>query len=272
MADLLLRDLVNATGGRVTFASMPPRDGELLMLRRSTPIAAEVRYGDLFWALRLAGDDGMQHVEEAFARGAAGAVICGRAIEPWAGKFTVTVTNVREALWRAASLARARFEGAVICAIADSSAGPLLHRELGSGLSGSLASSTDSVSASDLAALGLLNAHPSHDYLVIELGSDVAEAVNIAHRVCPHVLVAPAASPMSSVVPLLESLPDEGRAVLSFPELERILKKSALSVFTTVGNLPSQSPAGTGVRIATPSGVGFTSQINSPLPDGVLQN
>lgn len=225
MADLLLRDLVMATGGRLSLAAMPPRDGDLLMLRRSTPDAAEVQPGDLFWALSGKTDDGMRHVEEAFSRGAAGAVINARPVEPWPGKFTLTVDDVRSALWRTAIHARMRLEGTVIAvsgANAVMTTATAIHRVLGSQLSGSLAAPACSFTTcltSDLPALGLLNAHPSHDYLVLAVaGSDVDEVV---HRCAPHACVVTSGEgSTAAVAAMVHGLPDTGWAILPGDDVE----------------------------------------------------
>jgi UDP-N-acetylmuramyl pentapeptide synthase len=239
MADLLLRDLVMATGGRLSLAAMPPRDGELLMLRRSTPDAAEVRPGDLFWALPGKTDDGMRHVEEAFSRGAAGAVISGRAVEPWPGKFTLNVDDVRKALWRTAIHARMRLEGTVIVVSGPSAVmttATAIHRVLGSQLSGSLAAPACGFATcltSDLPAIGLLNAHPSHDYLVLAVaGTDVDE---VAHRCAPHAcVVTNGEGSAAAVAPLIQGLPDTGWAVLpgDDAELRAAANQAASSVRT----------------------------------------
>lgn len=225
MADLLLRDLVMATGGRLSLAAMPPRDGDLLMLRRSTPDAAEVRPGDLFWALPGPNDDGMCHVEQAFSRGAAGAVISGRTVEPWPGKFTLRVDDVRIALWRTATHARMRLEGTVIVVSGPNAVmttATAIHRVLSSQLSGSLAAPACGFATcrtSDLPAIGLLNAHPSHDYLVLAVaGSDAAE---VAHRCAPHACVVTSSEAGGATFAgMLNSLPETGWAILSGDDAE----------------------------------------------------
>jgi UDP-N-acetylmuramyl pentapeptide synthase len=238
MADLLLRDLVMATGGRLSLAAMPPRDGDLMMLRRSTPDAAEVRPGDLFWALSGPSDDGMRHVEEAFSRGAAGAVISGRAIEPWPGKFTLTVDHVRNALWRTALHARMRLGGTVVVVSGPSAVmttATAIHRVLGSQLSGSLAAPACAFATcltSDLPALGLLNAHPSHDYLVLAIAEpDVDE---VAHRCAPHACVVTAGegSGAPAFAGMLNALPETGWAILPGDDGE--LRRAAANVASSV--------------------------------------
>lgn len=225
MADLLLRDLVIASGGQLTLAAMPPRDADLTMLRRSTAVASCVQPGDLFWALRGPADDGMRHVEEAFARGAAGAVIAGRSIEPWPGKFTVKVDDVRKALWQTASYARSRFKGTVI-AVAERpgrlSASAPCHKVLTSQLSGTATAgampSTDCF-PSDIAALGLLNAHPSHDYVILSIaGREVSDPVETAHCCCPHIGIVTGTDgelDTARLAAVLDALPDDGWGILN---------------------------------------------------------
>jgi hypothetical protein len=231
MADLLLRDLVVTTGGRLTLASMPPRDGDLLMLRRSRTSAADVRPGDVFWALRHPAGDGMFEVEEAFSRGAAGAAISGRTIEPWPGKFVVAVDDVRSALWQAASHARARFEGVVIAVTGDNrlSTARCIHRGLGTRLSGSCTVSSDH--GNEDAALALLNAHPSHGYAVI--GVDRLEA---AKGCSPHVCVAGEGA--QRTIHVAEPAPMS--ALLAAEAIAKILQISDLSISTALGNLPAR--------------------------------
>ncbi len=216
MADLLVRDLMVSTGGSLQLAAMPARDGDLTMLRRSTAAASEIRPGDLYWALQSSAEDGMRHVEEAFARGAAGAVISGRNVEPWPGKFSLRVHDVRAALWQASALARTRFQGRVIAIAGDEAvrAGRLVHRVLGGSLSGTAGYAIPSAHAnalpSDHAALAILNAHPSHDYLVLGL-AEQAEMNAVAERCFPHVCVV---AGNCDQLDFLETLPEEGWAIL----------------------------------------------------------
>jgi UDP-N-acetylmuramoyl-tripeptide--D-alanyl-D-alanine ligase len=219
MADLLLRDVVIASGGALSLAAMPPRDSDLTMLRRSTATATAVQPGDVFWALLGRHVNGMHDVEEAFARGAAGAVIAGRTVEPWPGKFAIAVDNVRKALWQSATCARSRLEGAVIAIagqIDPTTTACLTHQVLSARLSGSLAAGVAGASSflpGDIAALGLLNAHPSHDYVVLEVTSrDAEESLATAHQVCPHVAVI---MESGNAAELLSALPDDGWAVLN---------------------------------------------------------
>lgn len=273
MADLLLRDLVIATSGRLSLAAMPPRDADLTMLRRSTPVASDVLPGDLFWALPGEADDGMRHVEEAFARGAAGAVISGRAIEAWPGKFTVVVDDVRQALWQTAAHARKRLEGMVIAVAGQNnvaSTSEAIHRVLSSQLSGSLianASNAATYQASDLAALGLLNAHPSHDYIVLTLNSD--EAAEMAQRCCPHACVLTGAGDKTSaehLIRTLEALPETGWAILHGDDAD--LRNAAAAVMTSTtraiwyGREPQNDAVNTSVAVTALPAVALAKILN----------
>jgi len=81
---------------------MPPRDGDLLMLRRSTAIAAEVQPGDLFWALRGPSDDGMHHGKRPLAR-RCGAVISDGRLSLGQGSYGQRRQWLGDALWQAAA-------------------------------------------------------------------------------------------------------------------------------------------------------------------------
>jgi UDP-N-acetylmuramoyl-tripeptide--D-alanyl-D-alanine ligase len=234
MADLLLRDVVLSTGGRLALAAMPPRDGDLTMLRRSTADAARVEPGDLYWALCRGAANGMNQVEEAFARGAAGAVISGRMIEPWPGRVALAVENVRTALWQAAGYARARFEGTVIALEGKQTAANAawLRRLLTTENSGSSALCDRlpcTCDASDIAALGLMNAHPSHDFVVLEIAGATAQEITwAANRSCPHLAVITAAIEPESACRVLHSLPSEGWAIINGddPQLRAAARKA----------------------------------------------
>jgi len=92
--NLCLHDLAELTGGRLRFASMPPRDGELALVPGIVLSAEGVGPGDIFWCLeRRAGN-----VELAFLRGALGVVAAGPPIEPWPGGFSLMVNDPAKCL------------------------------------------------------------------------------------------------------------------------------------------------------------------------------
>jgi hypothetical protein len=76
-----------------------------------------------------------------------------------------------------------------------------------------------------------LNAHPSHDYLVLAL--DSRDAAEVAQRCCPHVCVLTAGCERDTaggLVRTLEALPENGWAILPGDDAE--LRRVAPSVVT----------------------------------------
>jgi len=86
---LCILDLIQITGGKLRLAAMPPLDGELAVIERIVLFADAVRAGDVFWCLDRRACD----VDLAFLRGALGVVAAGPPIEPWAGRFSLRVSD-----------------------------------------------------------------------------------------------------------------------------------------------------------------------------------
>jgi len=86
---LCLQDLVHLTSGKLRFAAMPPRDGELAGIGRIVLSAELANPGDVFW--QIVAERG--NVELAFLRGALGVVTAGPLSEPWPGCFLLQVED-----------------------------------------------------------------------------------------------------------------------------------------------------------------------------------
>ena len=71
---MTLDDLQQAIGGQ-WLAAPPTRDAAAQRLGRVTIHSRQVEQGEVFWALRGPRYDGVDFVDEAFSRGAAGAVV-----------------------------------------------------------------------------------------------------------------------------------------------------------------------------------------------------
>jgi len=91
---LCILDLIQITGGKLRLAAMPPLDGELAAIERIVLFADAVRAGDVFWCLDRRACD----VDLAFLRGALGVVAAGPPIEPWAGRFSLRVSDAASVL------------------------------------------------------------------------------------------------------------------------------------------------------------------------------
>ena len=93
---LSIRQLANALHGTVRLGQLPPLDGLATNAERVvfTPYAAQP--GTLFWDLSTFPSASMYFPEEAFLRGATG-IISPRRIEPWAGRYSIQVTDLARA-------------------------------------------------------------------------------------------------------------------------------------------------------------------------------
>ena len=87
--ELYLEDLVRLARGQLRLANMPPRDGELAVIRRIVLTPEAVQPGDLFWCLQRQDCN----LELAFLRGALGVALAGESIEPWPGRFSLLVDD-----------------------------------------------------------------------------------------------------------------------------------------------------------------------------------
>lgn len=114
MQHLSLRLLTEIIGGRLRLGIMPPIGGDLEPVGRIVTSLEEVTPGSVFWGLPGEACDGCRYAEQAFARGAQGAVVAGRRLEPFAGQFAIEVEDSRWALWQLARWSREQFSGRVV--------------------------------------------------------------------------------------------------------------------------------------------------------------
>lgn len=113
MRDLSVNKLHQVVGGRLRLATLAPRDGEATAVRRVVTDSRQVAKGDVFWALSGTRFDGASFVEEAFSRGASGAV-SGRYLQPWPGCWGLQVDDPQRALESLAAWTREQFAGQVV--------------------------------------------------------------------------------------------------------------------------------------------------------------
>lgn len=114
MINLSIQDLAQITGGRLHLGTMPPLGGEMEPVGRVVVDVCDVQPGDVFWEIETAHHEVAARADDAFAHGALGAVVAGRHVEPWAGKFSVAVQDASCALWQLAAWLRRRFPGRLI--------------------------------------------------------------------------------------------------------------------------------------------------------------
>jgi len=97
---MCISEFADALGGRLTWAMMPPLAGGLEPVRGIVIDSRLAMPGDVYWALEGPEHDGAVWVHDAFGRGALGAVVDHRHVEPWAGKFVLHVAEVNAAFRR----------------------------------------------------------------------------------------------------------------------------------------------------------------------------
>jgi len=187
----LIRDLTETIGGRVQFGSLPPLGGDFEPVGRFVCDVREIQPGDVWWALETSEHDSASRAEEAYLRGALGVVVQGRHVEPWAGKFSVLVEDVRWALWQLAGAARRRFRGSLIAvggSLGKSTTRQLIDAVLRTRYSGLAISSELDTRLSVPLMLALLDA--THDYGIVAYTSRrKGEIQAISHLCCPDVAV-----------------------------------------------------------------------------------
>ena len=107
MFKLCIKELGEIINGSVSLGAMPPLAGLFEPVGRIVVDVREVRNRDVLWTFESTSHSACYQVDDAFSRGAAGIVMSGRRIEPWAGKFCVNVADSVAALHRMMRCVRA---------------------------------------------------------------------------------------------------------------------------------------------------------------------
>ena len=100
---LTLAQLRDVTGGQLRLAAMPPRHGETTHVGPIVTDSRRVQADMVFWGLKGNRFDGSCFAEDALVRGASGVVVAGRDVEPWPGRWSLTVDDSLAALWKLAA-------------------------------------------------------------------------------------------------------------------------------------------------------------------------
>ncbi|MFT5527770.1 MAG: UDP-N-acetylmuramoyl-tripeptide--D-alanyl-D-alanine ligase [Pirellulaceae bacterium] len=191
MRNLCIRELAQVTAGQLSVGSMPPIGGDLEPIARIRADSRLVEPGDVFWGLSGRTHDGSRFAEEAFARGAAGAVVCGRQLEPWAGKFSLVVEDTRWALWQLARWSRCQFNGRLI-AITGSLGKSLTRQMITEVLAQHRRGAVTTGNRSDAIGvpLSLLEVESNDEYCVIEIAGEAPGQIDsLSHLCSPHIAV-----------------------------------------------------------------------------------
>jgi UDP-N-acetylmuramoyl-tripeptide--D-alanyl-D-alanine ligase len=243
-----LRDLQRAIGGQLKAPAAAVGNPATQRLGSVAIDSREVQPGDVFWAVPGKHCDGEEFVDEAFARGAAGAVVAGEVPAP-GDRWLIRVEDSLAALRQWAGWKRRHFDGSVIAvtgSIGKTTTRQMIHTVLKGRLRGAAAPRNLN---NDLELpLSMLHIEPEHEYAVLELGA--GEADEMAHMVelcrptigvITHAADAAPATPGSrhkmalAHAELLSGLPLDGYAVLGEdPWLRRAASRSKAPI-TWVG-------------------------------------
>jgi UDP-N-acetylmuramoyl-tripeptide--D-alanyl-D-alanine ligase len=243
-----LRQLQEAVGGHVWPVDDALRDGSQAPLGPVEIDSRQVEPGDVFWALKGKNHDGADFVEEAFERGAAGAVVA-RPVEVPAGRWAITVDDAQQALWQWAAWTRRRFTGTLIAvtgSVGKTTTREMIHAVLRKRLVG--VASPRNYNNHVGVPLSLLTIDAQHDYAVLELGGSAPGEIAALAELCApkvgvitHVAEAHLGTFGSrqaiaeSKAELLAALPSDGQAILGEdPWLLRVAGKCKAEI-TWVG-------------------------------------
>lgn len=204
----------------------------------------DVQPGDVFWALDTAEHDAGARAEDAFAQGALGAVVVGRHVEPWAGKFSMVVQDASCALWQLAAWLRRQFPGQLIAVTGDAGR-TAAARMIVAVLRERFVGTSPALDAKGRLGLPLsmLALDASHDFALVECSAGQLDEVGaLSDLCCPDIAVincvaagaTPDAEP-TGVLETLGALPDDCWAVLNgdiprMPEVASYLGGRVLSV------------------------------------------
>ena len=161
------------TVGRESSASdrCPLATAKTTLVGRVVADSREVQQDEVFWGLVGCGSRA-HFAEEAFVRGAAGVVVSGRRVEPWAGRWSLEVDDPQEALWELAAWSRNQFTAplvAVTGSVGKSTTRQMIDTVLGYRLSGSRPPKISTITSA--CRSHLLGVERWHQYAVVELAA-----------------------------------------------------------------------------------------------------
>ncbi|HKD37955.1 MAG TPA: UDP-N-acetylmuramoyl-tripeptide--D-alanyl-D-alanine ligase, partial [Pirellulales bacterium] len=165
-------ELHELLGGTLRFGAMPPCDGYATAVGCIATDSRTAKQGEMFWGLSGPRFDGSIFAEEAFIRGATGAVVCGRRIEPWDGRWALEVDDSHRALWELAAWSRRQYSAplvAVTGSVGKTTTRQMIDYVLRSRLAG--AASPRNFNNHVGVPLSLLQLERWHRYAAIELAA-----------------------------------------------------------------------------------------------------
>ncbi|MGA2255695.1 MAG: UDP-N-acetylmuramoyl-tripeptide--D-alanyl-D-alanine ligase, partial [Thermoguttaceae bacterium] len=178
-----LYDLAQTTSGRI----LPPhriQDAAVTALGRIVTDSRQVLSNDVFWTLRGPNNDGVCFINEAFRRGAQGAVVA-RVETISEDGWILNVDDTQRALEQWARWKRRRFTGIVIAvtgSVGKTTTRQMIHTVLQSRLKGT--ASPRNYNNQWGVPLSMLTIDSQHDYAVLELGANRAGEIAMLAELC----------------------------------------------------------------------------------------
>ncbi len=127
MPTLSVRDLATITAGRIHLADLPPLLGVREVVTSIHFSLNSLPPGSLFWNLQVGGSTDTMQADFSFMQGASGLLLDDRYVEPWAGRYTLRVSNTHLALRHLAAYLREHRRSRVIAVTPRPSDDPIFH-------------------------------------------------------------------------------------------------------------------------------------------------
>jgi UDP-N-acetylmuramoyl-tripeptide--D-alanyl-D-alanine ligase len=189
MHDLNVTQLHEIVGGRLRLASLPPRHGELARVRDVVTDSRQIRKGEVFWGLPGTRFDGSHFASEAYARGAEGAVVGKKYVQPWPGCWGLEVADAQKALEQLAAWNRIRHGGRIVAvtgSVGKTTTRQMIRAVLERRYCGT--SSPKNYNNHVGLPLAMLAMDPRHDFAVLEVAASApGEIARLAALCRPHV-------------------------------------------------------------------------------------
>ena len=246
MRDLTIGKLHEIVGGRLRLAARTPLHGEATRLERIVTDSRQVQRGDVFWGLAGTRFDGATFSNEAYSRGATGAVV-EKYIHPEPGCWSLQVADSLTALAQLARWNRARMTGRVIAvtgSVGKTTSRQMIHAVLGTQFSG--CSSPKNFNNDVGLPLSMLSIETEHAFAVLELAASAPGEIRQLAELCqPQVGVitrigdahlggfGSLEAVAEGKAELLAALPHDGWAVLAGDDI-RLRKLAARSHTRTI--------------------------------------